>query len=261
MRNTVVTFLLLTCLGPFIFAKDTNQVINWPETGSPVVRITLGKFKEVSALAGQRNYMIDTTVENLWGKKISHLTFSLYLFDKNQARIGEGWLNVENVPPGQSVKFQTMIGSSGAPVSVKIEAKSLPAELQPLAPPRKVSITVNSIPQGATLAVDGNDVGTTPKMVQLAVGKHNLEFSKEGFNAGKFPVEIGPDDVSGGSVSYELGVSVHDTLELRDGTVLTCDLVSVSGMQVTVRIAGTAQTFDRNKVKRILLTEREPANN
>jgi hypothetical protein len=31
-------------------------------------------------------------------------------------------------------------------------------------------------------------------------------------------------------------------------------------MQITVRVAGSIQTLDRNKVKRILLTEREAAN-
>jgi hypothetical protein len=80
---------------------------------------------------------------------------------------------------------------------------------------------VNSVPQGAVLKVDGTDAGTTPKMVKVGVGKHLLEFTKEGFNAGKFPMEVGPDDVSGGSVSYELGTSAHDTIELRDGSVLT----------------------------------------
>ena len=91
------------------------------------------------------------------------------------------------------------------------------------------------------------------------MGKHTLGFTKEGFNTGTFPLEIGPEDVSGGSVSYELGTSAHDTVELRDGSVLSCDLVSVSGMEIRVRIGGTIQTLDRNKVKRILLTERESA--
>jgi hypothetical protein len=255
-----LTFVVIVAVGSLV-AKDTPaQVLNWPESGSPVVRITLGKFKEISSVAGQRNYMIDTTIENVWGKKISHITFSLYLFDKNKTRIGEGWLNAESVAPGQTVKFQTMIGASGVPASAQLEPKSLPAELQPLAPPRKVSITVNSVPQGAALSVDGTPVGETPKIVQLAVGKHSLQFAKEGFNPGKFPLEIGPDDASGGSVSYELGTSAHDTIELRDGTVLTGDLVSASGMEIRVRIAGEVQTLDRNKVKRILLTERDPVN-
>jgi hypothetical protein len=85
-----------------------------------------------------------------------------------------------------------------------------------------------------------------------------LGFTKEGFNTGTFPLEISPDDVSGGSVSYELGTSAHDTVELRDGSVLSCDLVSVSGMEIRVKVGGNIQSLDRNKVKRIVLTERDP---
>ena len=66
-----------------------------------VVGITLGKFKEISSVAWQRNYLIDTTAENLWNKKISGLGFNLYLYDKNKARSGDGWITIENVPPGQ----------------------------------------------------------------------------------------------------------------------------------------------------------------
>jgi hypothetical protein len=109
--------------------------------------------------------------------------------------------------------------------------------------------------------VDGKAAGTTPKIVEITVGKHLLEFAKEGFNPGKFPLEITTRDASGGSVSYELGSAAHDTIELRDGSVLEGDLVSVSGMEVQVRIGGNTQSFDRNQVKRILLTQRTPASN
>ena len=126
-----------------------------------------------------------------------------------------------------------------------------------MAPPRLVSITVNTVPQGALARLDGVDVGTTPKIVQVSVGKHILEFSKEGFNAGKFPFEMGPDDASGGSVSFELGTSAHDTIELRDGSVLTGDLVSLSGMEVVIKVGGSDQRLNRNQVKRILLVERD----
>jgi hypothetical protein len=91
--------------------------------------------------------------------------------------------------------------------------------------------------------------------------RHTLEFSKEGFNTGKFPLEITSRDASGGSVSYESGSPAHDTIELRDGSVLSGDLVSISGMQVQVRIGGNTQTFDRHQIKRILLTERDPVAN
>jgi len=118
-------------------------------------------------------------------------------------------------------------------------------------------MNVNSVPQGAVLKVDGNEAGTTPKIVQLGIGKHMLEFSKEGFNAGRFPLEIGPDDASGGSVSYELGASAHDTIELRDGTVLSGDLQSVSATAVVVRAGGKELSYERNQIKRIMLVERE----
>lgn len=259
-RLVVAVLFSVLMIHPSVAKDVPAQIVNWPSMGSPVVRVTLGKFKEIGSIAGQHSYVSETSAENLWNKKISHIGFNLYLYDKNKVRIGDGWINIDNVGPGQTVKFQTTVHAMGSPVAVELAPNSLPAELQPLAPPKKISMTVNSVPQGAILAVDGTEVGTTPKVVQLAAGKHNLAFSKEGFNAGAFPLEIGPDDASGGSVSYELGTSAHDTFELRDGTVLTGDLVSVNGMEIRVRVAGALQTLDRNKVKRILLTEREPAN-
>jgi len=74
---------------------------------------------------------------------------------------------------------------------------------------------------------------------------------------GTFPLEIGPNDVSGGTVSYELGAASFDSVELRDGSVLNGDLVAISGMDVEIRVGGMIQHVDRNKVKRIVLTERE----
>ncbi len=201
--------------------------------------------------------MIDTTAENLWSKRISNANFALYLFDKNKVRIGEAVIAISNVGPGERIKFQTTVASSGQPASLSVSAKYLPKELSPLAPPKMVSITVNTVPQGATAKLDGIEVGTTPKIVQAAVGKHTLEFSKEGFNRGTFPFEIGPDDSSGGSISFELGTSAHDTVELRDGSVVSGDLVSVSGMDVVIRVGGNDQHFDRNQIKRVLFVQRD----
>src|SRR5262249_5815307 len=124
-------------------------------------------------------------------------------------------------------------------------------------PPKTISITVNSVPQGATLKVDGTEAGVTPKIIQVAPGKHMLEFSRDGFNTGHFPLEITPDDASGGSLSYELGTSVHDTIELRDGSVLSGDVESISASEVLIRIGGNVQHFSRNQVKRIGLVPRE----
>jgi hypothetical protein len=236
-----------------VVAKDQPfQVVSWPESGQPVLRFTFSKFRELGTGMGKEHtYITDVTADNLSDKSISGISFSLYVFDKSKARIGEGYINLTNVAAGETIKFQMTISVSGSPSSLTVATSA----------PRTVSITVNSAPQGAALTVDGKAVGTTPKIIDVAIGKHVLEFAKEGFNPGKFPLEITAHDASGGSVSYELGSAAHDTIELRDGSVLEGDLVSVSGMQILVRIGGNTQTFDRNQVKRILLTERAPASN
>lgn len=229
----------------------------WPESGTPVLRFTFGKFKEVSAIGNRHSYMVDTTAENLWNKKISHAAFAVYLSDKSKVRIADAWITVNDVGPGQAVKFQTTFDASGAPASLQIVATTMPEGLGPPPKPRLISITVNSVPQGASIKVDGADAGTTPKVIEVGVGKHILEFSKQGFNTGHFPMEISGNDVSGGSVSYELGTSAYDTIELRDGSVLTGDVESMSATEVVVRLAGALQHLNRNQVKRIALVERD----
>jgi hypothetical protein len=261
IRLLFVRALSILFLFPLsLFAKEQpSQIITWPETGTSVVRITFGRFKEIGSVGNEHTYIADTTAENLWDKRITAMGFTLHILDKNKVRIGDGYISLDDLAPKQSVKFTTTLSLAGRPDSIQLVPQQLPAELRPLAPPKMVSMTVNSVPQGALLKVDGTEVGTTPKMVQLGVGKHSLEFSKDGFNDGTFPVEIGADDVSGGSVSYELGTSAHDTIELRDGSVLNGDLESVHGMEIDVRVGGTVQHLDRNQVKRILLTQREAA--
>jgi hypothetical protein len=229
----------------------------WPASGQPILRFSLGKFKELSSAGNQRSYTIDIIAENLWGEKISKAEFSLYLFDKNRVRIGDGWISISDVAPSETVKFQVAATATGTPASATLVPRTLPHELQSFLPSKTISLTVNSIPQGAVVKVDGSEAGVTPKIVQIAPGKHILEFSKEGFATGHFPLEVTPDDVSGGSVSYELGTSAHDTIELRDGSLLSGDVESVSATEVSVKIGGTVQRLSRNQVKRISLVPRE----
>lgn len=54
----------------------------------------------------------------------------------------------------------------------------------------------------------------------------------------------------------ELGGLSRDTLELRDGTTVLGDLISITMSNVVVRIDGKDQTYDRNQVKKIMLVER-----
>jgi PEGA domain len=253
MRRIAVSVLFLTITSLTVFAKDQPfQVVSWPDAGQPVLRFTFSKFKDLgSGIGKERTYTTEVVADNLSERTISSANFSLYVFDKSKARIGEGYINLTNVAAGETVKFQVTISASGSPSSISLAT----------AAPRSVSITVNSSPQGAVLTVDGKAAGITPKIVDVAIGNHVLEFQKEGFNPGKFPLEITAHDTSGGSVTYELGSAAHDTIELRDGSVLEGDLVSVNGMRIEVRIGGNTQNFDRNQVKRILLTQRVPMSN
>jgi PEGA domain len=245
--NVLVVFLLVVIP---IFAKDTPlQTIEWPSTGTPTVRFTFSKFKSLPGMSNLHGYVMDTTAQNLSPRRISSSRFNVYLFDKNKVRVGQDVIAIQNVGPGEVVKFETTVATSGQPVSVSIEEIT--------AASKTVSLTVNSTPQGANLAVDGTDMGTTPRMITIGAGHHTLAFTKQGFATGAFPLDISANDLSGGSVSYELGAPSFDTIELRDGTVLNGDLVSVSGMDTEIRVGGTIQHIDRNKIKRVLFVHRD----
>jgi hypothetical protein len=248
MSKVVASVFFLVVAVSLVAKDNVFQSVNWPDSGQTVFRFTFSKFKDVGGMGKEHTYLTDATAENVSDKIVGSANLSLYVFDKNKARIGEGYINLTNVGPGQTVKFQITLSASGNPMSLAVSASA----------PRTVSITVNSVPQGAALKVDGKEAGTTPKIIEITIGKHMLEFSKDGFNSGKFPLEMSSHDASGGSVSYELGSSAHDTIELRDGSVLSGDLISISGTKVEVRIGGNTQEFDRNQVKRISLTERDP---
>ena len=179
MRRVLAT--LLSLLSTVALAKEPpSQVITWPDTGAPVLRFTFGKFKDVGSFGNQRTYVTETTAENIGSKSIGSANFSLYLFDKNKTRIGEAIMIISDLSPGGTVKFQTTVRSPGAPVSLSVVAKYLPKELGGASVPAKViSITVNTVPQGAVAKLDGVDAGITPKIVRVSVGKHILEFSKK----------------------------------------------------------------------------------
>jgi hypothetical protein len=247
-RRLSAVSLLILLAGVFSVAKvPPAQVIVWPPSGPAVIRLALGKFKELGSTGGTHTYNIDVTAENVWSKRIVKADFSLYLFDKNKTYA----LETVGFPPGATIKFQMTAQSSGTPTSMELTPKALPPELESYLPPKTILVTVNSIPQGANVKIDGTDAGTTPKIIQVTPGKHMLEFTKEGFNTGHFPLEVTPDDASGGSVSYELGTSTHDTAELRDGSILVGDVESLSATEVVIKIGGTLQHLSRNQVKRI----------
>jgi hypothetical protein len=249
LRRTCILLSFVALVLPALAKDAPLQVIDWPETGTPLLRFTFSKFKQLPSMGALHGYVMDTTAENLSTRVIPSARFSIYLFDKNKVRVGEDAISVTNVGPGETVKFETTVSTSGLPVSITLH--------EILASAKTVSLTVNSTPQGATLSLDGNQQGATPRMITVGAGHHTLSFTKEGFNTGTFPLEISRDDVSGGTVNFELGAASYDSIELRDGSVLNGDLVSISGMDVEIRVGGNIQHIDRNKVKRVMFVQRE----
>lgn len=254
-KKNLATVLLLA-FAVSALAKEPIQTLNWPSDENPIVRFVVNNISRMGSYGKQNSYEIDVTVQNLWSKPISSAEFYVYFYDKNKARIGDGWIDFTNVGPQQTVKVPLHAAVIGTPQSITVAPRTLPAELAPAAPPKQISINIYTVPSGAKLKVDGSDVGTTPVAAKLGVGSHTLTFDKEGYSSGTFPLAISGDQLNGGTVTYELGRSGQDTVELRDGSVLSGDVESMDATQVVIDIGGKAQVFDRNLVKRISLVPR-----
>jgi PEGA domain-containing protein len=255
INKLLFAFLLGACLAAY--AKD--EVVVWPQSGPPVLRFSMSKFRETANRDHQRSYTSDMSAENMWSKTIPQATFYLYVFDKDKVRIGQSFISLTDLAPGQLTKFQTHIQASGVPASFELVAKSVPLELNPELPTKPVSVAVHSLPEGADLKVDGDAAGVTPKVIRVPPGKHFLEFAKPGFSSGSVTVEVAPQDSSSRTVRYELARSREDTVMLRDGTVLTGSVDSVSQTDVVVTVNGVKQTLDRKQVRRIIMAGDEPA--
>ena len=253
-RFSVLFLWLFLC--SLSYAKDALPTLNWP-ADKPLLQFTISKINRVGTYQGQQTYILDLAVMNMSGKRISQASFTFYLFDKQQVRIGQGYIEIANVSANETVKMQVNAQAVGTPASFSVLAQHLPAELAGAAPPKLIAVTVYSVPSGAKLSVDGKEVGVTPIAAQITPGSHTLAFNKEGYNPGTFPMVVAPDQLSGGSVSFELGSAAHDTIELRDGSVINGDLQSIDATGVVIMVGGNPQKFDRNQVKRVLLIERE----
>jgi hypothetical protein len=228
----------------------------WPNQGNPTLKLTFTRFQQLSeAYEGKTSYSADVTIQNLTSRRIERASFTVYFFDKQKVRIGDTSLMVEDLGPQQQVKDSLQFFSVGWPATLELQARNDAGGI-----PRKTStvpLKIITVPAGANFKVDGQDAGVSPKTVYLSVGSHNLAFSKEGYAPGSTPVEITGDEAPGGSITIELGGLSRDTLELRDGSVLLGDFVSATMTEVVFSINGEKQKIERNRVKKILLVERE----
>jgi hypothetical protein len=172
MKKNALILLMLMVSGLSCLAADT--VLTWPPEGQASLKFTIGKLRQVNSYSGQADYVADVNVTNLGTKPVSFASFYVYLLDKSQKRIGEGYIELSNVGPGQQVKVPLTAHAMGNIASMQLHPQHLPSD-----EPRKVTVNVASVPAGASFKIDGQDAGLTPKAVQLVPGKHTLDFSKE----------------------------------------------------------------------------------
>ena len=260
MNSRSWSFLLPTILLLSLTAwtKDKNEAaitMVWPDAGNPTLKLAFGKFVQTAEYAGQKTLICDVVVQNVSQKRIPHASLTVRMLDKDKVRIADSMLNINDLGPGESSKIPLQIFATGVPATLSLvavnDSTGIPTSV------KAIPLKVVSVPSGANLKVDGKDSGTTPKLVSLSIGTHTLEFSKDGYATGSTPVDITADELPGGSITFELGGLSRDTVELRDGTAVSGDVISVSITSVVVRVNGEDQTYDRNRVKKISLVERE----
>jgi PEGA domain-containing protein len=234
------------------FAKKLEMVMMWPQE-NPTLKLTFGTFQEVGSYLGRLSLVSDVTVQNLTAKVMPRASFNVSLLDRNNVRLGNGLLIIEDLNPGQSAKIQFQCSSVGQPAMLNLAARNsggVPTST------KAIPITIVSVPPGAMLKVDDQTIGMTPITVRMLGGTHNLELHKEGYADAKTPLDVNPDEAPGGSITITLGGLASDTIELRDGSILNGDVISMSLESVVINVQGNEQTFDRNRIKKIFLVER-----
>ena len=239
-RTLLILLVLVNALA-MAFAKkpDPDLVMFWPNADKPTLKLTFAKFEQIGSYLGQMNLSTTVTVENMTSNPIPRASFTVYLLDKQSVRVGDCVLRVNDLGPHQSAKMSLQVSSVGLPATISLSARN----------------DTSGVP--TSLKTIALKVIATPRTVNLTIGPHNLEFKKEGYAVSSTPVEVSADDLPGGSISVELGGLSRDTLELRDGTVLLGDAISLSMTSVVMRVDGKDQAYPRNQVKKIMLVERE----
>src|SRR3954447_11221365 len=230
MRKQVCLLSMLLFLASInAFAADT--VLTWPSDGKdPVLRFTVGKLRQINSVSGQTDYLGEALIENLGTTAIPSPSFYVYLLDKNDKRVGEGYLEITNLAAGQKAKVPVSVHAMGSYVRMELHPQHLPSD-----EPMKVKMSVTSVPSGAGLRLDAQESGVTPQVLSLAPGKHTLEFNKEGYAMASTPVNIA-ENAMPGSVDVNLEPLALDTVVLRDGTELVGNVTSVTATGVTITV-------------------------
>jgi hypothetical protein len=243
LRRCLPLFALFVLRATSCFGQAFPIALVWPPE-SPTLKFVFSKYQPSGIVNGQGIFVSDVTIENLSDQPVPRSVFTVFVMDKDGVRIGRGLLRLSPMASKQTEKSQLQFSVAGTPVGLRLLSG------------RTIPLNLVSVPPGANLKIDGQDAAVTPKIIDFSIGAHVIELSKEGYAPATSPLDVGADEVEGGSVSFELGGLSKDTVQLRDGTVILGDALSMSLTTVTVRVEGKDQKYDRNLVKKIILVER-----
>ena len=244
-----VCVLLLAVLVPQLNSQSSPPVtVQWPDADKPVLKVVFAGFARVGLVNGAGIYTSDVTVQNLSEQSIPRSVFTINILDANGVKIGRARLQLDAIGPYRTAKAQVQFSAAGTPAKVSLIAG------------RTIPLSVKSIPPGASFSVDGEDAGVTPKMYDFTIGSHTIEFHKEGYAPGTAQLDVTADSLPGGSISLELGGLSQDTVEFRDGTTVTGNLISMTLQEAVLQSDGKIKTLDRNQIKKIFLVERISTN-
>ena len=235
-------------VSPLVSQSSSPVTVQWPDADKPILKLLFAGFTRVGLVNGTGIYTSDVTAQNLSDQSLPRSVFTVNILDTNGVKIGKARLRLDAIPPYRTCKSQVQFSAAGTPAKVSLIAG------------RTIPLSVKSVPPGASFSVDGEDAGVTPKVYDFTIGLHTIEFHKEGYAPGSTQLDVGADELPGGSVSLELGGLSQDTVELRDGTTLTGDLISMSLADAVFQSEGKAKTLDRNQIKKIFLVERVSTN-
>jgi len=245
MKRLIAVTLFVAALSISAGAQPDSISVPWPNADHPTLKFTFSKFEQTAVANGQGIYTTTVNAQNLSDSAMPRSLFTVYINDKNKVRIGLAKFQLQQIPPYQSQKGQLNFSTAGIPAGVSLLAgKTIP-------------LRVITTPPGATLKIDGEDAGTAPRIFDFTIGSHTIEFTKEGYAPGTTTLDVNSDELPGGSVTLELGGLSSDTVELRDGTVLQCDVLSMSMTEVLLSVEGKVQKYERNQIKKMMLVERE----
>lgn len=228
--------------------SSPSVTVKWPEGDKPMLSLVFAGFVRVAMVNGQSVYTSEVSAQNLSEQSMPRSVFTVNILDANGVKIGKARLQLEAIPPYRTGKAKVQFSAAGTPAKVSLIAgKTIP-------------LAIKSLPPGASFSVDGEDAGATPRIYDFTIGSHTIEFHKDGYAPGSTQLDVGADELPGGSITLELGGLSQDTVELRDGTTMTGDLLSMTLEEAVFQSEGKTKTLERNQIKKIFLVERTGRN-